>query len=360
MIIANSKIGMESVRNYSSLRMDAYSTSIGTTGSLALLSPVKGNNLKETTLKDVSSSGSFKESMNNLLDRFKNVKTSSITQSQQEKDAISRIKTECINYLLWILFGDKEKSNGVRENYSDLSKNQLNIDFGTGNTGGFTYNSNMALSHYYSENESVTFNTKGTVVTADGREIDFGLSFSMSRAFEEYTEEYRNDLVTAMCDPLVINFDTDCVSVSDQKIVFDIDCDGVKDSISALNKGSGYLALDKNGDGCINDGNELFGTQSQDGFKDLSIYDSDGNGWIDEADPIWDKLLIACMNEDGTTDLYGLSEKNVGAIFLGNVSSDFSLNNAATNETNAAIRKTGVFLFENGAAGTMQHIDVAK
>mgnify|MGYP000465316364 CR=1 FL=1 len=51
-----------------------------------------------------------------------------------------------------------------------------------------------------------------------------------------------------------------------------------------LQGGSGYLALNKNGDGVINDGSELFGTASGDGFYDLSMYDEDGNGWIDEND----------------------------------------------------------------------------
>ena len=58
--------------------------------------------------------------------------------------------------------------------------------------------------------------------------------------------------------------------------------------------------------------------------------------------------------------LYGLSEKGVGAIYLGNVDTDFSLNSASTNQVNAAIRKTGIFLYENGNVGTVQHLDLAK
>ena len=80
--------------------------------------------------------------------------------------------------------------------------------------------------------------------------------------------------------PLVINLDSNVTTLSDQKFMFDIDSDGILDSISYLNKGSGYLALDKNGDGVINDGNELFGTKSGDGFYDLSRYDEDHNGIV--------------------------------------------------------------------------------
>ena len=66
------------------------------------------------------------------------------------------------------------------------------------------------------------------------------------------------------------------------------------------------------------------------------------------------------MNDDGSTSMYGLSEKGVGAIYLGNVSTNFSLNNSFNNSTNAVIRKTGMFLYENGQAGTVQHLDVAR
>ena len=131
------------------------------------------------------------------------------------------------------------------------------------------------------------------------------------------------------------------------------------DGVSYLGSGSGYLALDKNGDGTINDGNELFGPQTGNGFNDLAKYDADGNGWIDENDPIWSQLKIWCKNEDGTETLYTLAEKGLGAICLQNVATDFALNNDK-NQTNGYIRSTGIFLYENGNVGTVQHLDVAK
>lgn len=138
----------------------------------------------------------------------------------------------------------------------------------------------------------------------------------MSRSFEEYYETTHTEEVLQMMDPLVINLDTNIAGLSDQKFEFDIDCDGIKDTISMLEKGSGYLALDKNNDGSINDGSELFGTSSGDGFKDLAIYDEDGNGWIDENDEIFDKLLIWSKDADGNDELYTLKEAGVGLNML--------------------------------------------
>lgn len=216
------------------------------------------------------------------------------------------------------------------------------------------------------EQEDTSFSTVGTVRTKDGREINFNVNINMSRRCEEYYREELNVAQFSLCDPLVINLDTDVAEVSDQTFYFDLDADGTEEEISML-KGSGYLALDKNGDGIINDGSELFGTQNGDGFADLAQYDEDGNGWIDENDSIWSKLKIWCKDENGNDVLYKLSDKGVGAICLQNVSTDFTLQGDRTgqdgttnaNATNAVIRKTGIFLYENGNVGTVQHVDMA-
>lgn len=216
------------------------------------------------------------------------------------------------------------------------------------------------------EQEDTSFSTVGTVRTKDGREINFNVNVNMSRRCEEYYREELNVAEFTLHDPLVINLDTDATELSDQTFYFDLDADGEEEEISML-KGSGYLALDKNEDGIINDGSELFGTGNGDGFADLARYDEDGNGWIDENDSIWSKLKIWCKDEKGNDVLYKLSDKGVGAICLQNVSTDFTLQgdrtaqNGATeaNATNGAIRKTGIFLYENGNVGTVQHVDMA-
>lgn len=161
----------------------------------------------------------------------------------------------------------------------------------------------------------------GSVRTKDGREINFNVNVNMSRRCEEYYKEQLNVAEFTLHDPLVINLDTDVAEVSDQTFYFDLDADGKEEEISVLN-GSGYLALDKNGDGTINDGSELFGTRNGDGFADLAQYDEDGNGWIDENDSIWSKLKIWCKDENGNDVLYKLSDKGVGAICLQNASTD--------------------------------------
>jgi hypothetical protein len=213
-------------------------------------------------------------------------------------------------------------------------------------------------SHY--ESEKTTFSAEGVVRTQDGKEIKFSVDLSMSRQFmEENSISLRSgDATIKMKDPLVINFNGNAAQLTQTKFSFDIDSDGRDDQISFVGPGSGFLALDKNADGKINNGSELFGAKSGDGFGELAAYDSDGNQWIDENDAIYSKLRIWSKDENGQDRLIGLGQAGVGAIYLGHVSTDFTLKNAQ-NQTDGQIRSTGVYLNENGTVGTVQKVDLS-
>lgn len=227
-----------------------------------------------------------------------------------------------------------------------------------GTTGsGTIWQRITATSGFYTEAESTTFATTGIVRTADGRDINFNMEISMSRAFTAGINSLEVESYIKT-DPLIINLDTDIGSVSDQKFFFDLDADGKEEEISFAGKGSGFLALDRNGDGKINDGSELFGTKSGDGFKDLAAYDEDGNGWIDENDAVFSQLKIWTKDKEGNDRLVRLKDADVGAIYLGNADTQFSLKDD-DHKLNGEIKKTGIYLRESsGEVGTVNHVDL--
>ncbi|MCL6589518.1 MAG: hypothetical protein K6U80_06145 [Firmicutes bacterium] len=224
---------------------------------------------------------------------------------------------------------------------------------GPGRLGwGLSYES----TELYRESECLSFTAQGTVKTADGKEINIGVQVRMSREFAA-SNQISFKAGDALLDPLVINFDRAAAELGNAKFQFDLDADGTPDQISFLQEGSGFLAIDKSGDGVINDGTELFGPSSGNGFGELAAYDHDLNGWIDENDPIFNKLRIWTKDSLGKDYLFALGQKGIGAIYLGNISSPFSLKDQ-TNQLNGMIRETGLFLRENGAPGTIQQIDL--
>lgn len=207
------------------------------------------------------------------------------------------------------------------------------------------------------EAESTSFNAQGLVRTTDGQEIAINIELSMSRSFTAASDTTLQVGEVAFKDPLVFNFQGTAAQLTQQTFSFDIDADGTDDQIAFVQPGSGFLALDSDGNGRIDNGGELFGARTGDGFDELAAYDDDHNGWIDENDAVFSRLQIWSKNETGGDQLASLSGQGVGAISLGRVATQFSVKDSS-NTLQGQVRTTGLFLFEEGGAGTVQQLDL--
>jgi len=203
--------------------------------------------------------------------------------------------------------------------------------------------------------EVASFEAAGAVRTADGREIAFSLSLSMER----YESETRSMSLRAGSapakDPLVLNFAADAASLRSQRFSFDLLGNGEEVDMPLLGEGSGFLVLDALGSGRVESGRQLFGPASGDGFADLAAYDSDANGWIDEADPVFGRLGVWTPDAAGGGAVRSLAAAGVGALGLDRVATPFTLKDGAEL---GAVRSSGVYLREAGGAGTLQQVDV--
>lgn len=235
------------------------------------------------------------------------------------------------------------------------------------------YNKNFAsqiigsgISLYQGFSTSLEVSISGKIIGSDGIEKSLDLSISVSQSFMQNLQisssnatKIPEDVNKKVIDPLVIDYEGSGTELSDTKMRFDLDSDGTPDQISTLKKGSGFLALDKNGDGKINDGSELFGTQSGDGFKDLSIYDSNNDGKIDKDDPIYDKLRIWTPDANGEGQLVGLGEKGIGVIYL-NAQESQEMMRGENGDLLGIKQKTADYLREDGSSGQIHHIDLVS
>jgi len=210
-------------------------------------------------------------------------------------------------------------------------------------------------SEHYSESESSAFAADATLRTADGREARIALSLLMQRRFEstttvEVTSGQRKD-------PLLLNLAGNAPELSSTKYAFDLDADGTTERVSMATGASAFLALDRNGDGRINDGRELFGALGGDGFAELARHDDDGNGFIDAGDAVYARLLAFARDGQGREVLTPLAALGIGALYLGSVATPFSVNTAG-NETLAVVRRSGMWIGEDLSAGTLQQLDL--
>jgi hypothetical protein len=207
------------------------------------------------------------------------------------------------------------------------------------------------------ESEQTSFSAEGTIRTSDGKDIEFKITLDMKREFFQETNLSLRAGDGVKKDPLVINFSGTAAQLGNTKFSFDLDSDGQAESVPTLDAASGLLALDKNSNGAIDNGSELFGTQSGNGFADLAAYDSNKDNWIDENDAIYSKLRIWSKDAAGKDLMSTLAQRNVGALYLGNVTTPFDLKNSE-NTLLGQVRASGIYLREDGSAGTLQQVDL--
>ena len=267
------------------------------------------------------------------------------------------LKSKFLELMIELLTGKKTsvKAHALRNPEIRMS-DPIQLDFG----GQAIFNMGQILDgfnveHFSYESETVSYEAQGIVNTADGRTMTVDISMYMSRETATYFSSYIE--MKRPVDPLVINYGGTTASLTGEKFEFDLTMDGTLDRISVLGEGYGFLALDRNGDGKINDGSELFGPSTGNGFDELRAYDLDGNNWIDEADDIFSHLRIWSRDKYGNEQLFTLKELGIGAIYLGDISTEFSFKDDS-NQTAGVMRSTSFFLGENGGAGTISHIDM--
>lgn len=204
----------------------------------------------------------------------------------------------------------------------------------------------------YVESRELNFSAKA-IIQSGQKQLELNLEVNISQSF---VAQNRLLLESNQVDPLVISLDGTMPQLSSNKFSFDIDSDGTKDQISLLRSGNGFLALDKNSNGKIDNGSELFGASSGDGFSELLKYDDDHNGWIDENDAIFDKLRVWLKTENEDR-LVALGEVGIGAIFLGSINTPFSLKSNINSEL-GEIKRSGLVVFEDGKAGVISQVDL--
>lgn len=150
------------------------------------------------------------------------------------------------------------------------------------------------------------------------------LQVSVSLTYESTSIEVSAGQATAS-DPIVLDLDGDGIELTgvSQGVSFDLNADGSIETAATVTGGDGLLALDKNNNGAIDDGTELFGDQNgaSNGFEELAKYDSNRDGSIDSKDAIYDQLrvLVRSDSEDSRSlgQLLTLTQAGINSISLG-------------------------------------------
>lgn len=130
--------------------------------------------------------------------------------------------------------------------------------------------------------------------------------------------------------PLVLDLDGDGVEITrlSGAITFDHDADLVRTGTAWVGVDDGLLAMDRDGNGLIESGRELFGNNTQlpggafadDGYEALRALDSSGDGVLDAGDAAYSQLRVwRDVDQDGMSDsgeLWTLEDIGIDRISL--------------------------------------------
>ncbi len=146
-------------------------------------------------------------------------------------------------------------------------------------------------------------------------------------------------------DPLVLDLDGDgleLTALEGSNVKFDLDANDFAETASWVSADDGLLVLDRNGNGTIDNGKELFGDHTPidvgnavatDGFAALADLDSNSDGIVDASDQQFSELKIwQDINQDGisdVTELSSLSDLGISSINLNPSSSGQIINGNA-------------------------------
>lgn len=186
--------------------------------------------------------------------------------------------------------------------------------------------------------------------TQDGQTLQLDLGFVLD--WRQLDISQRRTTLNALKDPLVLSLDGKIAGLTDARVNFDLDQDGKADSLPGLSEGSGFVALDRNGNGTIDDGGELFGARSGNGFGELATLDEDGNGVLDERDSQFSALQFWQPDQSPIA----LVELGIGAILLHPLDTPF--NHLGESGNQGVLRQSGLYVTEQGKGGWVQQVDL--
>jgi hypothetical protein len=170
-------------------------------------------------------------------------------------------------------------------------------------------------------------------------------------------------------DPLILDLDLDSdgfetVGIdTTAPILFDHDGDGVKTATGWVAGDDAFLVLDRNGNGTIDDGHELFGDATPlvaggtaaDGFAALAQEDSNNDGQVDALDAHFaDLRLWRDLNQDGISQ----SDEQLTLASQGIVSLSTARTTNSTLLANGnQIADLGGFVRSDGTSGTLGAVE---
>lgn len=183
------------------------------------------------------------------------------------------------------------------------------------------------------------------------------LRFKQTASSEERIGISLEELGVKKVDPLVLDLGGEGIDLTEagKGAIFDVTADGKLDSTAWVKGNTALLTYDRNGNGVVDNGSELFGDQNgaAHGFAELAKYDSNNDRIINILDPVFKALkLYRDLDGDGKmsqNEFSTLSQNGIKALNL-----NFSRDN--TDIKGNSLIMNGSFEREDGSKGQLADV----
>jgi hypothetical protein len=164
------------------------------------------------------------------------------------------------------------------------------------------------------------------------------------RARLSFSSEAIDQSEVKKSDPLAFDLDGNGIQTTgiNQGIQFDINADGKTEQTSFISGNDAFLAYDKNGNGMIDNGSELFGDQNgaSNGFEELKKYDDNNDGLIDKNDAIYSDLSLLSLDKNNQHKIASLTDQNIQSINLNYNNQHHAINYYDSVEQTSSFKRT--------------------
>ena len=248
----------------------------------------------------------------------------------------------------------KEKVNGTLSSINDIfsapSAELINIDGQSFQQGDL-----LSVEQWRSHEQHLNYQVQG-VFNVNDQELSLDYNFALSSEHVSYSKIEMS--AAALKDPIIVQFGSQGLGNIKGQKEFAINQDNTLDSLPIFSGDVGYLVYDKNQNQQADDGSELFGPKTGQGFAELAQLDSNNNGFIDVGDQQFEQLYLWQPSDDNQTEQWlSLKEANIQAISLSAISTSFDFYDQQ-GKVQAQLRQSSFAISEDGFGRGVHQIDV--
>jgi hypothetical protein len=234
---------------------------------------------------------------------------------------------------------------------SPTNLEQISIDDQSFQRGDY-----LSVEQWQSHEQHLNYQVKG-VLNINDQVLSLNYSFSLSNTHESYSKVEMS--AAALKDPIILQFGSQGLGRIEGHKSFHINQDNTVDALPLFSGDVGYLVYDKSQNNQADDGSELFGPQTGQGFLELTALDSNKNGFIDAEDEQFEQLYLWQPSEDNSQaeQWLSLKEAKIQAISLSTSTTPFDFYDQQ-GKIEAQLRQSSFSISDNGIGRGVHQVDV--